>query len=148
MRFRRGLPDHPAWSSKPGESLSRMAEQDATQSDLTTAPAALGRAGRRSRNHLQPLPPTMTNWHTFFAQSLDLLCIARFDNYFKALNPTWTQQLGWTLEELEARPIIDLVHADDRAATRAQVTAIARGQEPRLFENRFRHRDGSYRWLR
>ena len=124
-----------------------MDEQDATPSDLTTAPAALGRWPPLAASPSAP-PPYDDELAHFFTQSLDLLCIAGFDNYFKVLNPAWTHRLGWTLQELKARPILDLVHADDRAATRAQVTAIARGQEPRLFENRFRHRDGSYRWLR
>jgi PAS domain S-box-containing protein len=84
----------------------------------------------------------------FFAQSVDLLCIAGFDGYFKCLNPAWTTRLGWTLEELEARPFLDFVHADDRAATLAEVAKLAEGAETILFENRYRHRDGSYRWLR
>ena len=84
----------------------------------------------------------------FFDQSLDLLCIAGFDGYFKRLNPRWTTQLGWTLEELEAKPFLDFVHPDDRAATLAQVDVRDMGTEIVLFENRYRHKDGSYRWLR
>jgi PAS domain S-box-containing protein len=84
----------------------------------------------------------------FFTQSLDLLCIAGFDGYFKRLNPAWTTRLGWTLAELEARPFLDLVHPDDLEATRAEVATIIEGEEAILFANRFRHRDGSYRWLR
>jgi len=40
------------------------------------------------------------------------------------------------------------VHPDDRAATQAEVAALTQGEETILFKNRFRHRDGSYRWLR
>jgi len=83
----------------------------------------------------------------FFVQSLDLLCIAGFDGYFKRLNPRWTTQLGWTLEELETRPFLDFVHPDDRKATLAQIDARNMGTEIILFENRYRHKDGSYRWL-
>ena len=43
----------------------------------------------------------------FFAQSLDLLCIAGLDGYFKHLNPAWSAALGWTPEELKARPFFD-----------------------------------------
>ena len=80
----------------------------------------------------------------FFAVSLDLLCIAGFDGYFKRLNPAWTTGLGWTLEELEARPFLDFVHPDDRAATQAEVGRLAEGRETIFFENRYLHRDGSY----
>jgi PAS domain S-box-containing protein len=83
----------------------------------------------------------------FFNQSHDLLCIAGFDGYFKLLNPAWTIRLGWSLEELAARPLLDFVHPDDLEATRAEVEALARGREANLFENRYRHLNGSYRWL-
>ena len=84
----------------------------------------------------------------FFTHSIDLLCIAGFDGYFKRVNPAWTICLGRTLEELEARPFIDFVHPDDREATELEIGAIAEGAKTILFENRYRHRDGSYRWLR
>jgi PAS domain S-box-containing protein len=83
----------------------------------------------------------------FFAQSLDLLCIAGLDGYFKYLNPAWMGALGWTLEELKARPFLDWVHPDDRAATQAEVGKLAKSAEVILFENRYRHQDGSFRWL-
>ena len=83
----------------------------------------------------------------FFIVSLDLLCIAGFDGYFKRLNPAWTTCLGWTLEELMARPFLDFVHHDDRAAMQAEVSKLAEGEETIFFENRYLHQDGSYRWL-
>jgi PAS domain S-box-containing protein len=84
----------------------------------------------------------------YFAQSLDLLCIAGPDGYFRRLNPAWTTGLGWTLDELMAKPFLDFVHADDREATLKEISALGEGAETILFENRYRHRDGSYRWLR
>ncbi len=83
----------------------------------------------------------------FFDQSPDLLCIAGFDGRFKRLNPAWTACLGWTPEELEARPFIDFVHPADRRATRKELDLLGKGAETVLFENRYRHRDGSYVWL-
>jgi PAS domain S-box-containing protein len=82
-----------------------------------------------------------------FTISLDLLCIAGFDGYFKRLNPAWTIHLGWPLEELEARPFLDFAHPDDRAAMQAEVGKLVKDTETISFENRYRHRDGSHRWL-
>ena len=84
----------------------------------------------------------------FFDQSLELLCIVGFDGYFKRLNPMWAIQLGWSLEELGARPFVDFVHPDDHPITRAQLDGLDKGEEIILFENRYRHKNGSYRWLR
>ena len=83
----------------------------------------------------------------FFALSLDLLCIAGFDGYFKRLNPAWEQVLGFPRAELCAVPYLDFVHPDDRAGTRAEAEKIAAGAHLLQFENRFRRADGSYRWL-
>lgn len=83
----------------------------------------------------------------FFDESYDLFCIAGFDGMFKHLNPAWRQVVGFTPAELRSRPFLDFVHADDRAATQAEVGKLAEGAETILFENRYRHQDGSFRWL-
>jgi PAS domain S-box-containing protein len=83
----------------------------------------------------------------FFALSLDLMVIAGFDGYFKQLNPAWEKTLGWTLDELKARPWVDFVHPDDVPATLAAARQITEGAALPAHENRYRCRDGSYRWL-
>lgn len=82
-----------------------------------------------------------------FSQSVDLLCIAGFDGHFKRLNPAWTVRLGWSPEEGLARPFLDFVHPDDKDATLAELDKLAKGAETILFDNRYQHRDGTYRWL-
>ncbi len=83
----------------------------------------------------------------FFSTSLDLLCVADFEGYFRRLNPAWEHTLGFTAEELCAHPFLHFVHPDDRAATLAEVEKISRGVDTISFENRYRCKDGSYRWL-
>ncbi len=83
----------------------------------------------------------------FFALSLDLMCIAGFDGYFKHLNPAWERTLGWTLAELQARPWIEFVHPDDVAPTVAAAQSIMAVGSCLSHENRYRCKDGSYRWL-
>ena len=83
----------------------------------------------------------------FFDLSLDLLAIANFDGYFLRLNPAWERTLGFTAAELMAQPYLDLVHPDDLATTLAAAQGLSVGQMAIRFENRYRCKDGSYRWL-
>jgi PAS domain S-box-containing protein len=83
----------------------------------------------------------------FFVLSLDMLCIAHFSGYFRRLNPAWEATLGFTREELQARPMFDFVHEDDRERTLAQNRQVRSGGQAVAFENRYRCKDGSYKWL-
>ncbi|MHC4947912.1 MAG: PAS domain S-box protein [Planctomycetota bacterium] len=83
----------------------------------------------------------------FFNLTSGLLCIAGTDGYFKRLNPAWERTLGFTEEELCARPFVELVHPDDRASTLAEIEKLGRGLDTVYFENRYLCEDGSYRWL-
>ena len=83
----------------------------------------------------------------FFTMSQDLLCVAGFDGYFKRVNGSWTRVLGYTPEELLAEPHVNLVHLEDREATIAQLASLRAGGLMNSFENRYRCKDGSYKWL-
>ena len=83
----------------------------------------------------------------YFDLSVDLLCLAGVDGYFKVLNSSWQRTLGWSNEELLGRPYLDFVHPDDRDATLSEATKLGAGFQSVHFRNRYRCRDGSYRWL-
>lgn len=92
-------------------------------------------------------PPIDNDLREFVDLTLNLLCIAGTDGYFKHLNPAWETTLGFTREELLSRPYLELVHPDDREATSVEAARLASGGNTLSFENRYRCKDGSYRWL-
>jgi PAS domain S-box-containing protein len=79
--------------------------------------------------------------------STELMLVARFDAEIVAANPAWGTVLGWTEQELAGRRFIELVHPDDVAGTLAEASRLSEGITTLRFENRYRHKDGSYRWL-
>jgi PAS domain S-box-containing protein len=83
----------------------------------------------------------------FFTLALDMLCIAGVDGRFKRLNPAFSETLGYTIEELLERPFLDFVHPDDQEATLREVATLSQGRPTVHFENRYRCKDGSWRWL-
>jgi PAS domain S-box-containing protein len=88
-----------------------------------------------------------TRRNRFFTLAVDMLGIAGFDGYFRQLNPSWQRILGFSEHEMRSAPLSQWLHPDDRELTEAHFTALAEGAPTARFENRHRHRDGSYRWL-
>jgi len=82
-----------------------------------------------------------------FNYSISLNAIAGFDGYFKRINPVWEKTLGFTLQELQDKPFIHFVHPDDLSTTIQATATLAQGNNISTFENRYRCKDGSYRWL-
>lgn len=83
----------------------------------------------------------------FFSLSLEMLCIAGFDGYFKKVNPRTEQVLGYSGEELLARPVIEFVHPEDVADAQQQMDRLKKGEPVHRFELRARRSDGTYCWL-
>nr|WP_153818355.1 PAS domain S-box protein [Polyangium spumosum] len=75
-----------------------------------------------------------------------LLGIASAEGYLEELSPSWEQTLGHTREELRASPFLSFVHPDDQAKT-LEMTTRAERSVVLNFQNRYRCKDGSYRWI-
>ncbi|KQO86648.1 histidine kinase [Methylobacterium sp. Leaf92] len=102
----------------------------------------------RSREDLERLVAERTaDRDRMWRLSTDVMLVARYDATIEAVNPAWTTLLGWDERELIGSAFMDLVHPDDVAATLAEVGKLSGGVTTLRFENRYRQKDGSYRWL-
>ncbi|HXC26411.1 MAG TPA: PAS domain S-box protein [Stellaceae bacterium] len=79
--------------------------------------------------------------------SEDLLGVTTVEGYFVTVNPAWTALLGWSEDEITQMHVSELRHPDDAAHSDAGRARIAAGAPTVRMENRFRHKDGSWRWL-
>ena len=84
---------------------------------------------------------------TLFDVSLDMLCIADFDSRFLRVSPSFTRVLGWTESELLSRSFLELIHPDDVQRTLNEVEVLALGAQTTNFRNRYKSRDGTWRWF-
>jgi PAS domain S-box-containing protein len=87
------------------------------------------------------------NFELFFKLSPDLLCIAGFDGYFRSVNPSVIKLLGYTLEELMAKPIHEFIHPDDRERTALHRHKLLHNTPLLSFENRYVTKGGEIVWL-
>ncbi|HEY2807040.1 MAG TPA: PAS domain S-box protein [Gemmatimonadales bacterium] len=101
------------------------------------APQRRGKSRRREDTERERL----------FTLSLDLLCVCGFDAVFRQINPAFERVLGYSPAELTSRPFIEFVLEDDKEQSREEFRRCAAGGVVVTFENRFRHADGSSRWL-
>ncbi|MDP1947567.1 MAG: PAS domain S-box protein [Nitrospirota bacterium] len=106
-----------------------------------------GWAGKRAARATREFREANQERDKFFDLSMDLLCIAGTNGYFKRLNPAWERALGFSREELCSKPFIEFIHPDDRSRTQEVMEKLSRGEPAINFENRYRCHDGSYRWL-
>jgi PAS domain S-box-containing protein len=102
---------------------------------------------RRKRSAEESLRQKTEELDQFFNLSLELLCIANTDGYFLRLNPSFERVLGYSKEELTAKRFLDFVHPDDLDRTHKVISTLVSQQKVIYFENRYRSKDGTYRWL-
>ncbi|MEG3987981.1 ATP-binding protein [Microcoleus sp. S28C3] len=83
----------------------------------------------------------------FLAVGSDLQVIAGINGYFHWVSPTFERILGWTSDQMTSRPWTEFVHPDDLGTSIGETDSLFSGNETFTFENRYRHKDGSYRWF-
>ncbi len=108
----------------------------------------LARTFNEMAEALQAQVLELHEFQKFFDVSLDMLCIAGTDGYFKRCNPAFERVLGWSSEDLLKQPFLDLIHPDDVRATEQEIASLSEGIPTISFVNRFRCSDGSWKWLR
>jgi len=137
-----GLADHTLLISKNG---TEFEIEDSAAPIVTNAGEKLGVV--LVFRDVTQLNQTREELNRYFTLSIELLCIAGADGYFKRLNPAWETVLGYSTEELMAKPFLEFIHPDDRQATIRESEKLGKGLDTISFENRYQCKDGSYRWL-
>ncbi|WBL37443.1 PAS domain S-box protein [Tepidiforma flava] len=82
-----------------------------------------------------------------FEYSLDMLAIVTAKGRFKRVSPAWERTLGWKPEELLGQSLWHFVHPEERGAQIARAQAVLEGRDAHDLRGRFRHADGSWRWV-
>ena len=77
----------------------------------------------------------------------DMICIASTDGYFKRLNKEWEKVLGYSIKELMSKPFAEFIHPDDVEPTIKEVERQLNNQPTLNFVNRYRCKNGGYKWL-
>jgi len=140
--------------AKPIQELAAAADQirggDLTVRSPNTAPDEVGHLARsfnQMAEELEGQVSLLREFQHYFDYSLDMLCIAGTDGYFKRVNPAFERVLGWSTEELLSRSFLDFVHPEDLEKTQAEIRKLARGEPTISFENRYMCLDGSMKIL-
>ncbi len=88
-----------------------------------------------------------STFEQLFQLSQALLAMLDARGRFVELNPAWERTLGWTLDELRAMQPLELVHPEDRETTVSAGAGLLGGTGRIQLENRYRCKDGRYKWL-
>jgi len=89
----------------------------------------------------------LQHYKKFFDLSPDLFCISGYDGYFKKVNASVSQLLGYSLTELYTNPINKFVHPDDRKITSVAGNSLLKNHVLHNFENRYVTKNGNIVWL-
>jgi PAS domain S-box-containing protein len=79
--------------------------------------------------------------------SRDLLVICGYDGIYRAVNPAWTEMLGWPTERLTDAHFEVFLHPEDLDAARAAVERLSEGNILDNLDVRMKTVDGDVRWI-
>ncbi len=127
-----GLADHTLLISKKGREFDI---EDSAAPIVTSEGENLGVV--LVFRDITELKKTREELERFFTLSLDMICIAGYEGYFKRLNPAWQKTLGYSTEELMARPYVEFVHPEDREATMQRTEKFRTSGDTVAFTNRY-----------
>lgn len=115
--------------------------------ELATVSSTLLEASQRIGEELAAYQRIQQEWEWFFENSLDMFAVATLDGRFRRVNSAFERVLGYSREELLASPFTHFVHPEDIERTHEELVHLGNGRDTVRFENRYRHRDGRWRWL-
>jgi len=118
-----------------------------TNTDIEDRKRAVAQLERLNEGLEQQVEERTRDRDRMWRLSTDVMLVADFKARIEAVNPAWTTLFGWSEGDLLGSDFMGLVHPDDVAATLAEVGKLSQGIRTLRFENRYRHKDGSYRWL-
>ena len=133
-----------AWSPREVDLIRDVADRTWAAAERARSESSLRRLNRTLE---EQVAERTRDRDRMWRLSTDVMLVARFDGTIVALNPAWATLLGWTEDELIGTSFLDLVHQEDVAATNSEAARLNKGLVTLRFENRYRHKDGSYRWL-
>jgi PAS domain S-box-containing protein len=139
------------WTSEDKILVQDVAERTWAAVERARAEAAL----RESEARLKALNESLErevarrtgDLDRFWRLSSDLMAVVQFDAVIVAVNPAWTAVLGWSESELVGRKLFDFIHPDDAPASRSRPSNLPVGTTTWRFDNRYRRRDGEWRWI-
>jgi PAS domain S-box-containing protein len=82
-----------------------------------------------------------------FDLTVDPMGALNFTGNVTLANPAFARTLGYPVQELLGTSFLNLVHAEDRAATATVIADPSASRSTAHLENRCRRRDGTWRWI-
>ncbi|MBM7117909.1 PAS domain S-box protein [Archangium primigenium] len=132
------------WNEDEIEFVRNVADRIWTASERIKAMEQLRRANETLEQRVEERTRERDRvWNV----SQDLLVVADYEGRFVSVNPAWSAILGWEPEELLGKNSQWLEHPEDHDKSRAEREHLSAGERTQQFENRLRHKDGTYRLL-